>query len=53
MKSNMYLDKTANVFMALGLCGVIYKIVTNKVNAKTMNKIVTTYNTMKMWKWMR
>ncbi len=50
MKVNPVLDKTADVLMGLGLCGLLYKILTNQMPNNIINKLITTYNTSKMWR---
>ena len=49
-KSDNYLDNTADVLMCLGLLGLIYKVLTNQISSRTVDKVITTYNTGKMWK---
>lgn len=50
MKINPTLDKMAEVFMGLGLCGILYKMLTNQMPNNIINKLITTYNTSKMWR---
>ena len=50
MKIDPTLDKVATVFIGCGILGLLYKIVTNKIPFRTVDKIITTYNTGKMWR---
>ena len=49
-KSDKLLDNVADGLMCLGLAGLIYKVLTNQISSRTFDKVITTYNTGKMWK---
>lgn len=50
MKTKINLDTVSNVLIVAGLFGVLYKTFTGKLPEKTINKLITTYNTGRMWK---
>lgn len=49
MKTNDTLDKVSDVLMCLGVLGLAYKALTNQISSRLINKIITTYNTSRMW----